>query len=298
VFSVFARAKVNLSLDVLGLRPDGYHEIASVLQSLALGDLLVFEAAPEGISLRVIGADSGTQFPECWAGEDNLVVRAGRRLAAATGCKLGAAVTLRKKIPVAAGLGGGSADAAATLVGLNRLWGLECAFGFLSEIGAALGADVPFCLTGGTALATGRGEKITQLPPLPELGVLLLKPPYGVSTAAVYRAYDALRFGRQPVAERMAAALERGSWREALKECGNALEAVTFREHPELAVFKQELQAAGAFCALMSGSGPTVFGIFATAEEAARAGESFRNRDLCVIVTTTAAEGVSFKDEG
>ncbi|MDI6631654.1 MAG: 4-(cytidine 5'-diphospho)-2-C-methyl-D-erythritol kinase [Bacillota bacterium] len=291
---VFARAKVNLCLDVFDLRPDGYHEVASVMQSLALHDVLALEAVPEGISLQVTGE-------AVTAGEENLVLRAARHLAAATGCRRGAAVTLHKNVPVAAGLGGGSADAAAVLVGLNSLWRLECEPGFLAKIGAVLGADVPFCLAGGTALATGRGEKLTRLPPLPELGVLLLKPPYGLSTAAVYRAFDSARPNHRPVAWRMAEALAGGDWREALQWCSNALEAVAFREHPELAVLKQELQEAGALCALMSGSGPTVFGIFATVAEAARAGEFFKRRPLHVIVTNTAAAGVFLggeKDDG
>jgi 4-diphosphocytidyl-2-C-methyl-D-erythritol kinase len=291
---VFARAKVNLCLDVFDLRPDGYHEVASVMQSLALHDVLALEAVPEGISLQVAGEAVA-------AGEENLVLRAARRLAAATGCRRGAAVMLHKNIPVAAGLGGGSADAAAALAGLDRLWELGCAAGFLAEIGAELGADVPFCLTGGTALATGRGEKLTRLPPLPELGVLLLKPPYGLSAGAVYRAFDSARPNHRPVARQMAEALAGGDWRRALQWCSNALEAVVFKEHPELAVLKQELQEAGALCALMSGSGPTVFGIFGTVAEAARAGESFKHRPLHVIVTGTAAAGVFLggeKDEG
>lgn len=284
----YARAKVNLSLDVLETRPDGYHEIASVLQSVAYSDLLTFEALPGGISLQVTGELVA-------GGGDNLVTRAAERLLEATDCKRGAAIRLQKKIPVSAGLGGGSADAAATLIGLNRLWGLGCDLQFLKELGASLGADIPFCLTGGTALATGWGETTAALPPLPELGVLLLKPPYGLSTAAVYSAWDALRPQWRPAAREMAAVLAQGNWQEALRKCGNALEEVVFREHPELGVLKRELMERGSLCALVSGSGPTVYGIFPTFAEAAAAGDFFQSRDLRVIATTTATEGVLIK---
>lgn len=281
----YARAKINISLDVFETRPDGYHEIASVLQSVGYSDLLTFEASPEGISLQVTGE------PVVGGGE-NLVALAAESLLKAAGRRYGAAVRLQKNIPVSAGLGGGSADAAATLIGLNRLWRLGFDIEFLKKLGASLGSDVPFCLTGGTALATGRGEIITTLTPLPELGVLLLKPPYGISTAAVYRSWRTLRPERRPAARGLADALARGGWQEALPKCSNALEEIVLREHSELSVLKRELVGRGALCALVSGSGPTVYGIFPTAEEAARAGRSFGSRDLRVIVTTTATEGV------
>ncbi|MCL6558396.1 MAG: 4-(cytidine 5'-diphospho)-2-C-methyl-D-erythritol kinase [Firmicutes bacterium] len=288
--TVLARAKVNLCLDVFGVRPDGYHEIATVLQSVALSDVLTFNSQPEGITLQVAGVPVVT-------GEENLVLRAARCLAAETGCRRGAAIALRKYIPVAAGLGGGSADAAATLVGLNRIWGLELDEESLCRIAATLGADVPFCVIGGTGLATGRGEELTLLPPLPELGVLLLKPAYGVSTAAVYRAFDIFRCSWQPVAREMAAALMRGEWREALRKCANALECVTFRDHPELPLLKRDLELSGALCALMSGSGPTVFGFFETVQDAAGAGKLLEDGTANVIVTSTASEGVMIQQE-
>lgn len=287
--TVLSRAKLNLSLDVFGTRPDGYHEIASVMQSLALSDVLTFESRPRGISLEVSGKP-------VVAGEKNLVLRAARLLAASTRCGRGAAITLRKNIPVAAGLGGGSADAAGTLVGLNRLWELGRDARFLCALGAQIGADVPFCVVGGTALATGVGEELALLPPLPELGVLLIKLSYGISTAAVYRAYDSLQSICRPVAREMAEALTRYDWRQALRKCGNALEGVTFREHPELQLLKNKLLEAGAVCALMSGSGPTVFGVFETTQEAARAGSFFKNNGMEVIVTATSDRGVVFEN--
>jgi 4-diphosphocytidyl-2-C-methyl-D-erythritol kinase len=285
-----ARAKVNLCLDILGRYANGYHEIATVMQSLALSDCLFFEAAL-GLTLTL----EGEPVP---AGEANLVVRAARRLAEATGYRGGAAITLVKRIPVAAGLGGGSADAAATLVGLNELWGLGCDRAFLAALGAEIGTDIPFCLVGGTALATGRGERIRCLPALPELGVLLLKPPYGISTGEAYRDYDLLAPEREPVAAAMAVALDRGAWHEALEYCGNAFEAVAFRKHPELARLKQELKEAGALAALMSGSGPTLYGLFPSVGAASRAAQVFSGRDLRVIVTATAAAGLGRRDGG
>ncbi|MGQ9512599.1 4-(cytidine 5'-diphospho)-2-C-methyl-D-erythritol kinase [Thermodesulfitimonas sp.] len=284
-----ARAKVNLCLDILGRYADGYHEIASVMQSLAVGDDIFLEAAA-GLTLTVVGEP----VPE---GEANLVVRAARRLAEVTGYRGGAVITLVKRIPVAAGLGGGSADAAATLVGLNELWGLGCDAAFLAALGAEIGADIPFCLTGGTALVTGRGERIRRLPALPELGVLLLKPPYGISTGEAYRDYDLLAPQGEPVAAAMAAALERGAWREALGYCSNTFEAVIFRKHAELARLKRELREAGALAALMSGSGPTLYGLFPSVEAASQAAQFLGRRDLRVIVTATAAAGLERREE-
>jgi 4-diphosphocytidyl-2-C-methyl-D-erythritol kinase len=288
--NLLSRAKINLSLDVAGVRADGYHEISSVMQSLALSDLITLETSPTDITLRVTGERVVT-------GGDNLAMRAARLLAAETGCRRGVDIILHKKIPVAAGLGGGSANAAAVLWGLNLLWESGLDTQCLSRLGASLGTDVPFCLVGGTSLATGRGDELTQLPPLPELGVLLLKQPYAVSTQAVYSAFDSLRDARRPSAREMAAALARRDRQGALRHCGNALESVTFGKHPELAVLKDELTEAGALCASMSGSGPTLFGLFETAAEAAAAAQFFKNRRFSCILTTTAATGVSIQQD-
>ncbi|MGO0121653.1 4-(cytidine 5'-diphospho)-2-C-methyl-D-erythritol kinase [Desulfothermobacter acidiphilus] len=279
-----ARAKVNLALEVRGLRADGYHEVLTVLQSVALADVLLFSPAAEGLFLEV----SGEPVPR----EDNLVLLAAERLRQATGYRGGALIRLQKNIPVAAGLGGGSADAAATLLALNRLWGLGCPEEFLLTLAGELGADVPFCLRGGTFLGKGRGDDLIPLPPLPTLGVLLVKPLYGLSTAEVYKEFDLHLISPAFPAEIMGRRLEQGHWQAALRESGNVLEEVVFRRCPELRRLKEDLLGAGALCAGLSGTGPTVFALFSSLEEALAQSSFFLLQGWRVWVAATARRGI------
>ncbi|MEW6726071.1 4-(cytidine 5'-diphospho)-2-C-methyl-D-erythritol kinase [Desulforudis sp. 1088] len=276
---VEAHAKINLSLDVVGVLPDGYHRLETVMQRLALHDILEFAPLDEEIVLVADGA-------EVPAGEDNLVVKAARLLARTTGCRLGARILLEKRIPVSAGLGGGSADAAATLAGLNRLWRLGLEMGQLLGLASGLGADVPFCLAGRTAFAEGKGDVLTELAALPAAGVLLVKPPFGVSTTQVYAAYDSGPRERLSDARRMVEAVESGSLERVAACLGNDLEQVTLTRYPELAAIKRRILATGALGALMAGSGPTVFGLYRSAEDARKAATRFEG-DLTVIATQT-----------
>ncbi|MCL6638445.1 MAG: 4-(cytidine 5'-diphospho)-2-C-methyl-D-erythritol kinase [Firmicutes bacterium] len=254
---IFAHAKINLTLGVLGKRPDGYHEVEMVMQSIALHDTLQIRKQAAGISLTVAGAD----LP---GDGNNLVFRAASLLQAKTGNKSGVHIHLAKRIPVAAGLGGGSADAAAALRALNMFWRLGLSPAELMDLGAALGSDVPFCLLGGTAIARGRGELLTPLSARPKFGLVLVKPAARVSTARVYGAYGAFSGSFQkprPDCAAMAAALAQGD-PDAVARClANDLEPVTAAMHPEVRRIKEKLLAAGATGALMSGSGPTVFGL-------------------------------------
>lgn len=265
---LFARAcaKINLTLDVLGLLPGGYHRIASVMQSVSLCDYLLFEPAPEGLELIC-------DHPQLPCGPQNLVVRAAELLAHRLRCRGGARVYLFKRIPLAAGLGGGSADAAAALLALNRLWGLGLGRQELLELAGELGADVPFFLAGGTVLAEGKGEILTPLPPLPPLGVVLVTPPVAVSTAGVYREFDRLQPGLPPFTPALVEALMRGEEKEVPSLLGNALEPVTASTCREIPLIKKKLEEAGALGAAMSGSGPTVFGLFPGIKEARRAAQ-------------------------
>ncbi len=258
-----AHAKINLVLDVAGTRPDGYHELETIMQTVTLCDLLEITPASE-IELHVTGA-------ELPAGPGNLAYQAADLLRSRTGYPGGARIKLLKRIPPAAGLAGGSADAAAVLRGLNEVWDLGLPLDELASLGAVLGSDVPFCLHGGTALARGRGEIITPLPDLPPLGVVLVKPSFGVSTAEIYRRYDAMGGAFRADCRGMLAALDRGDLGGVLACMGNALEPVTMSLFPEIGAIKNLLAAAGARGVLMSGSGPTVFGIFSNYAEAERA---------------------------
>src|SRR4030042_3844503 len=192
MISLQAYAKINLTLEVLSKRPDGYHEIASVLQAISLADTLTFEPAET--------LDLNCNVPELQTG-DNLVLKAARLLKEISGYKKGARINLTKRIPLAAGLGSGSTDAAATLLGLNKLWGLNLAHNKLLELAAKLGSDVPFFLYGGTALAQGRGEKLTALPAATELWMILLKPaiePVSNKTAQLYSRLNPSHFPSGP----------------------------------------------------------------------------------------------------
>ncbi|OAT82945.1 4-(cytidine 5'-diphospho)-2-C-methyl-D-erythritol kinase [Desulfotomaculum copahuensis] len=277
-----AHAKINLSLDIKGRRADGYHELETVMQSIALHDRLVFSAAADGaISLE---CDSG----EVPAGPENLVYRAALLLRENTRCRRGVRISLAKRIPVAAGLGGGSADAAAALAGLNRFWNLGLPPAVLCSLAAVLGADVPFCLRGGTALARGKGELLTPLPALPAMGVVLAKPPFGVSTARVYAAYDQRPAGPGPDTAAMLAAIEQRDPAAVARCLGNVLEPVTASLHPVINDIRRALLRAGAMNALMSGSGPAVFGLCRDEREAGRVAARLTDVPGKILVTRLA----------
>lgn len=262
-------AKVNLSLEVLGRRPDGYHELRSVMVPTSLADDLYLRLASEpGIRVTVEGAD----LP---GGPDNLAHRAAALFIDAIGERArGIELRLVKRIPVGGGLGGGSSNAASTLLGLNRLLGAGLGEAALAALALRLGADVPFFLSGRPALATGIGERLTPLPPFPPLWMVLLNPGFAVSTAWVYHELDATAGGGdgltpsdgQVTIDRF---LEGPA--SAGRVLRNDLERVTLRAYPVLRELKAELSACGAVGTLMSGSGPTVFGIFLD-EHAARLG--------------------------
>ncbi|GAF10647.1 4-diphosphocytidyl-2-C-methyl-D-erythritol kinase [Paenibacillus pini JCM 16418] len=202
--------------------------------------------------------------------EKNLAFQAARLIKERYDVKKGVHIHLDKKIPVAAGLAGGSSDAAATLRGLNRLWGLNIPVQELQVLGAELGSDVPFCITGGTALATGRGEKLTPIENPLQCWVILAKPPINVSTAEVYGKFRANQISHHPSAKGMIQAIEAGDFQHVCEGLGNVLEDVTLKLHPDVEQLKQGMLRLGADGALMSGSGPTVFGLVYKESKVAR----------------------------
>jgi 4-diphosphocytidyl-2-C-methyl-D-erythritol kinase len=261
--SVEARAKWNLTLDVLGLRSDGYHELASVMQSLALSDTLIVTVTPLG-GTQVCG-DS----PEVPQGTENLVYHAIEALRRLVGFHQGVQVEIHKRIPMTAGLGGGSSDAAAAMLAANYLLELGLTTGQLLAAGAAVGSDVPFCLVGGTALARGRGERLALLPSPPMLWLALARPRLEMATAGIYAAWDRLRPRQLPASGRMLAALDSGKRDRIVTALANNLEAVVWELYPEVAFLRAKLLDWGAEKALLCGSGPTVAAVVPT-EEAAR----------------------------
>lgn len=251
---VKAPAKINLSLDVLHKREDGYHEVEMIMTTIDLADRLELTLLDKD-EIRII---SHNRFvPD---DQRNLAYQAAHLLKERFQVKKGVSITIEKMIPVAAGLAGGSSDAAAALRGLNKLWGLGLSLDELAEIGTEIGSDVSFCVYGGTALATGRGERIQELPAPPTCWVILAKPFIGVSTADVYRRLDVEQV-QHPNTEGMIEAINSGSYDDVCRNMGNVLEDVTLNMHPEVLQIKDQMKRFGADAVLMSGSGPTVFGL-------------------------------------
>lgn len=251
---VKAPAKINLTLDVLYKRPDNYHEVEMIMTTVDLADRIGLETSKDGL-IKIISADRFVPDDD-----RNFAYQAAKLLKDTYGIKEGVSITIEKEIPIAAGLAGGSSDAAATLRGLNELWELNLSMDELAEHGAKIGSDVSFCVYGGTALATGRGEKIQELPAPPTSWVVLAKPKIGVSTADVYGGLkiDGLQ---HPDTKQMIQAIETDDYELLCQSVGNVLETVTFKLHPEVITIKEQMQRFGADAVLMSGSGPTVFGL-------------------------------------
>lgn len=252
--SVKAPAKINLTLDVLHKRADGYHELEMLMTTIDLFDRIDLTETRGGITL-----DSTSGFVPF--DDRNLAYRAVALVKERFGIQKGIHIRIGKNIPVAAGLAGGSSDAAATLKGLNRLWDLGLTVEEMAELGLELGSDVPFCVHGGTAVARGRGEEITPVTPPPPCWVILAKPPHGVSTAEVFAAFQLDRVEERPRLDRMVESLEKRDFNGVCHELSNVLESVTLVQYPKVRRLKEKMIAFGARGVLMSGSGPTVFGL-------------------------------------
>ncbi|MBL3645252.1 4-(cytidine 5'-diphospho)-2-C-methyl-D-erythritol kinase [Peribacillus frigoritolerans] len=249
-----APAKINLALDVLFKRPDGYHEVEMIMTTVDLADRIELKEIT-GNHIQIL---SHNRFvPD---DHRNLAYQAAFILKERFGINKGVSITIEKNIPVAAGLAGGSSDAAATLRGLNRLWNLGLSMDELAEIGAEIGSDVSFCVYGGTALARGRGEKITHLPAPPKCWVILAKPTIGVSTADIYKRLQTSKM-EHPDVPGMISAIMENNYHDVCEGLGNVLEQVTLQLYPEVANIKDQMKTFGADSVLMSGSGPTVFGL-------------------------------------
>lgn len=249
-----APAKINLALDVLFKRPDQYHEVEMIMTTVDLADRIEIEENKQN-SITIFSHNR--YVPD---DDRNLAYQAAALLKERFDIKQGVSIKIEKNIPVAAGLAGGSSDAAATLRGLNRLWNLGLSMDELAELGAEIGSDVSFCVYGGTALATGRGERIKHLPSPPKCWVVLAKPVRGVSTADIYKRLD-LQSVKHPNIPEMIHAIEMNDYKGVCNNLGNVLENVTLSLHPEVLHIKNQMKRFGADAVLMSGSGPTVFGL-------------------------------------
>ncbi len=276
-----ARAKINLGLDVLRKRPDGYHEVKMIMQSIDLHDVLELEKT------EVPGIHLTCNVEGLPTDGSNLICKAADLLMQETGITEGVRIHLTKNIPMAAGMAGGSTDAAAAMLGITELFSLGFSKEDLMERAVKIGADVPFCILGGTALSEGIGEILTPLPSLPDCPILIAKPDIDVSTAFVYGNLKAAELKEHPDIDGMEEALRAQSLDGVIARLGNVLETVTIPAHPVIHEIKTAMKEAGASGVLMSGSGPTVFGIFNDFEQAESALSIMRKSQLAREVHLT-----------
>ena len=263
--SLKALAKINLGLDVVRRREDGYHDVRMIMQTIHLYDKLdIQKTKEEGIVIT-------SNLSYVPTNENNLVYKAGKLLMDEFNIKEGVTVNLQKRIPVAAGMAGGSSDAAAMLYGMNELFGLGLSRQQLMDRGVKIGADVPYCLMRGTALAEGIGEKLTSLPPMVKCPVLIAKPQISVSTKFVYENLKLDENTVHPDIDQLVTDIKNKDLHAIAGHMGNVLESVTIPEYPIIAQIKEQMMASGAINSMMSGSGPTVFGLFEDEEVAKKA---------------------------
>ncbi len=285
-----AFAKVNLGLDITGRREDGYHLVRMVMQQIGLYDVLTLEPEEEpGIRLLLSEDCTLPDIDEMPLDDRNLIVRAAKAVMERYGIESGLRITLEKHIPMAAGMAGGSTDCAAALQGVAELFETGSTPQELAEMGLRLGADVPYCLAGGTMLAEGIGEKLTKLPDLPDCGFLIIKPSFGVSTKEVYTAYDGLADSEEgaaiihPDIDGMVDAIRRNDLEGVLSRLGNVLEPVTAERHPAIHKIEEHVRSIGIMSTIMTGSGPTVFGMF----------QKDTGPDISLLQEKLAGDGIS-----
>ncbi|MEF2768095.1 MAG: 4-(cytidine 5'-diphospho)-2-C-methyl-D-erythritol kinase [Dorea phocaeensis] len=276
-----ALGKINLGLDVLGRRENGYHDVRMVMQTLYLYDQITLEKTEKP------GIELSTNLFYLPVNENNLAYRAADLLMQEFGVEEGVKITLEKHIPVAAGMAGGSSNAAAVLYGINRMFSLGLSQEELMERGVKLGADVPYCIMRGTVLAEGIGEILTPLPAMPRCTVLVAKPPISVSTKLVYEKLDAHEIEDHPDIDGVLEGLERQDLKKIASSMGNVLERVTVEEYPVIEEIKEMMKENGALNAMMSGSGPTVFGLYSDKRMAKEAAQKIKESGIAKQVYVT-----------
>lgn len=280
-----AYAKVNLALDVIRRRDDGYHEVRMIMQTVGLHDTLTFtKCEKSGITIT-------TDKAELPVDESNLIYKAAKLIMETHSIEQGVKIELQKKIPMAAGMAGGSTDAAAVFHGMNEMFELGMTEDEMCTLGVKIGADVPYCIQGGTALAEGIGEILTKIKEAPSCFVLIAKPDVDVSTKYVYENLHVNDLSRHPNIDRIKAAIEAGDLYEMAECMENVLETVTVKAYPVIEEIKRFMKEQGALKALMSGSGPTVFGIFEREEKAQAAYEALKPMNLAKQIFITGWKG-------
>ena len=288
-FKLNAYGKINLGLDVVGRLENGYHQVRMVMQTIGIFDELTFTRRKEGIRIT---ADSD----EIPTNEHNLVYKAVRLMKETYNIASGVEIHLKKRIPVAAGMAGGSSDAAAALRGVDRMFGLGLNQQELCRLGVQIGADVPYCIMGGTVLAEGIGEKLTPLAAAPDCYILLVKPDVSVSTRDVYTNFRLDKVKVHPDIDGMIQAVKEGSLSGITSRMENVLEQVTVSRYPVIQDIKDKMKEMGAMNSLMSGSGPTVFGIFCEEEGARKAYEGMRIQYKTYQIYLTKLWNIEFRE--
>lgn len=276
-----ALGKINLGLDILGRRDNGYHDVRMVMQTVFLYDRVILEKS------RKPGIEIVTNLNYLPANENNIAYKAAKLLADEFRIRDGIRITLEKHIPVAAGMAGGSSNAAAVLHGMNRMYGLGLSEEGLKERGVKLGADVPYCIMRGTVLAEGIGEILTPLAPMPKCYILIAKPALSASTRIVYEKFDRLEDVRHPDIDGILAGIKSGNLRQTAAGMGNVLEQVMLPEYPVLQRIKEAMLKGGALNAMMTGSGPTMFGIFEKRSQAKTAMALIKKQNLAKQIYVT-----------
>ncbi len=289
---VKCRAKINLSIDILGKLENGYHLVEMIMQSIDLYDILDINERNDG---KIILTSENKEIP---LDETNIIYKAATLLKEEMNIKKGAEIVIDKKIPVAAGMAGGSTDAAGTLIALNKIWKLNLDEKQLKEIGFKLGADVPFCISGGAVLAENLGEKLTNIKGLDDnLFILICKPELFVSTKEVYNKFDMSNVSKRPNNKYFIECLEKNDTKSLAKNMCNVLEFVTSSMHPEIEDIENTIKKTNVLGTMMSGSGPTVFGIFDIKEEAEKAKKELLKKYKQVYVVRSAERGIEINGE-
>lgn len=273
-------AKINLALDVLGKKADGYHDVKMIMQTISLFDLVIVDKAYRDITVN-------TNLRYLPNNDKNIAYKAAQLFLEKTGINGGARIIIHKNIPVAAGLAGGSGNGAAVLCAMNKLYNAQLTVEELCKLGEQLGADVPYCIIGGTQMAEGIGEILTPLPPMKKTTVLIVKPPINVSTGSVYEQIDGAPIEKRPDTDKIIGALRAGNTALVAENLCNVMEAVTAKMYPVIGGIKNKMLRNGAIGAVMSGSGPSVFGFFDDDEKAKMSHDSFAYQYKDVFLAKT-----------
>ncbi|MEG1285035.1 MAG: 4-(cytidine 5'-diphospho)-2-C-methyl-D-erythritol kinase [Romboutsia sp.] len=282
-----SRAKINLSIDVLGKKENGYHLVEMIMQTIDLYDTIKIEEIDTD---DIVIKSNSNHIP---LDDSNIAYKAIKILKNKFNISKGVSVYIDKNIPIAAGMAGGSSNAAAVIVGLNKLWGLEQSMEQLQEIGFKLGADVPFCISGQSALAQGVGEKLTYIKGLPQgTSILVCKPDLFVSTQEVYKGLDLNNMGKRPDNKYLIECLKNEDIKSLSENMSNVLETVTSKQHKEISEIEEIMNKNKALGSMMSGSGPTVFGLFKNHEDALKCRDILSNKYSQVYAVTSSEKGV------